>query len=526
MSRKYVVIIALLGLSTLAFWPQSQGVQPEQEDGQSAQKTAPSVSATLPQRANASVSHVIHARVGDAVKGGIKTTQTAPVVTKENPTTDNAQMLSATDTPAASQTLTTTTVEQAQLNATNRKPIVNPAVYAQLKKTIAQWTITTGERFSYRLDTTGLFEDPDGDFLTLRSQTDNAGIRLYQSGSWRVQGAISATPTPTGAQLRFAARDNYHGTDEEAWVEVSFSLPISDDDSEREHPLIDSVLYRLNSSKAFNGQTYDYQVVYCESFLLTDDLVYYAQSTSQSLCPNRDQLTPIGNYLRVSTSGNEVDELELSLQSNQLASQRWQVKWQYTSDANGGESVLTSTYDGANYHSYSFIKDQSAIEQRLNISTGLSTNITAFPYPLLDENGDYFISSSGNYIAEERLWGNTSVASLYTMDSDMNIQSAERSLYCEQYLPYFESSEVGGVGEYGTIISSSATIDSAIECNESWHPYWNQYFIFLDLDFDDYAEFIDGNRYSYVLQPKAQYRDRLEAFRINLIYHKPEDSAY
>ncbi|MDP5255160.1 MULTISPECIES: hypothetical protein [unclassified Vibrio] len=526
MSPKHAVLLVLVGLSALLFWPRSESTPPTLEAKPSTRPVSESVLANKPWRHREPVTHVIHARVGDAVKGGVKTSPSETSFTIEPKSDQEAQAISTSNEVLSAHTVFTSAPEAATPTPGNRKPVVNPVVYAQLKKQIAQWDITPGNRFSYRLDTTGLFEDPEGNFLTLRSHTDHTGIRLYQSGSWRIQGAISATQAPVSAALSFAARDSYHGVEEEAWVEVSFSLPISDDDSERAHPLIDDVLYRLNSSETFNNQLYEYQVVYCESFLLTNNVVYYAQSESQSTCPSRDQLAPIGSYQRISATVSDTDDLELSLQSDRLASQRWQVKWQYEADANGGESVLTSTYDGANYHSYSFIKDQSAMEQRLTVSTGLSTDITAFPYPLLDENGDYFISSSGNYIAEERLWGNTYVDSLYTMESDMNIQSAERSLYCEQYLPYFESSEVGGVGEYGTIISSSATSDSAIECDEFWHPYWNQYFIFLDLDFDDYAEFIDGNRYSYVLQPKVQYRDRLEAFRINLIYHKPEDSAY
>ncbi|RYU69754.1 hypothetical protein ERW51_13550 [Aliivibrio finisterrensis] len=94
---------------------------------------------------------------------------------------------------------------------------------------------------------------------------------------------------------------------------------------------------------------------------------------------------------------------------------------------------------------------------------------------------------------------------------------------CEDITYFYQSSTMGGEGVFSEIISTSIDIQNnhPIECEMRTDTSTNKTFAYLDLDYDDYHEFVEGEVYSYILKPKPEHAHMVEELKLNLIYHKP-----
>ncbi len=97
--------------------------------------------------------------------------------------------------------------------------------------------------------------------------------------------------------LAVSARDDHHGTEDHAWVTTRFELPaVTAEQNDTEHPLIDGVVYRLETTTLLGGRKYPYEVVYCEAFKFIGDEVFYAASNNKTRCPDEHKLNKVGEY--------------------------------------------------------------------------------------------------------------------------------------------------------------------------------------------------------------------------------------
>ncbi len=71
---------------------------------------------------------------------------------------------------------------------------------------------------------------------------------------------------------------------------------VTAEQNDTEHPLIDGVVYRLETTTLLGGRKYPYEVVYCEAFKFIDDEVFYAASSNKTRCPEEHKLNKVGEY--------------------------------------------------------------------------------------------------------------------------------------------------------------------------------------------------------------------------------------
>ncbi|MDW2121949.1 hypothetical protein R7R25_25445, partial [Vibrio sp. 2026] len=85
---------------------------------------------------------------------------------------------------------------------------------------------------------------------------------------------------------------------------------------------------------------------------------------------------------------------------------------------------------------------------------------------------------------------------------------------------------IAGQGDYQVdIISDPNPYDPTylIDCYEYIsNPTTRQQSLAFDLSYSPYDELLDGEVYSYILRPKPELADRVEEFKINMIYHSPK----
>ncbi len=163
----------------------------------------------------------------------------------------------------------------------NGKPIINLAVEQQLQTIIFGWELAQNNPINYSLGLEQLFEDPEGDLLTTRIWLENAnGLSVLNQGQIMLQGAPKSFNQTTF--LAVSARDDHHGTEDHAWVTTRFELPaVTAEQNDTEHPLIDGVVYRLETTTLLGGRKYPYEVVYCEAFKFIDDEVFMLLQTTK-----------------------------------------------------------------------------------------------------------------------------------------------------------------------------------------------------------------------------------------------------
>ena len=406
----------------------------------------------------------------------------------------------------------------------NQKPSINRDTQQRLQEHLNHWEFAQSTPVNYVFNFNGLFVDSERDFITTRVDFFFEGLSLKNRGALRITGIPKPSEHPS--VFIISAKDDRHGDNEDAWVHATFELPTLGDAPiiEKKHPLLDQIWYRLESSYLFLDEGFDYETVYCEAFKFINDQAYYAKSTTKQTCPDDAQLQQIGTYhlegqTLVVISNRSVFDTNLT----------WDIKHSYLSTKGKGESHLTTVSSGKHVETYTLLKDKTAMESRLNITTGQEQyQMETFEYLLPVRNSqDATIQNKYTYLpvtAGIYIFDNRKIDSLYYQsDSDLNINSQTHDMRCEDITYFYQSSTMGGPGEFSEIISTSLDDrnGSPIECEMRTDTSINKTFVYLDLDYDDYHEFVEGEVYSYVLKPKPEYAHMVEELKLNLIYHDP-----
>ncbi|MGR5134687.1 hypothetical protein [Vibrio alfacsensis] len=399
----------------------------------------------------------------------------------------------------------------------NGKPIINLSVEQQLQTIIYAWELSQNSPINYSLSLDQLFEDPEGDLLTTRIWLESAnGLNVLNQGQVMVQGAPKQSETIT--YLAASARDDYHGEDDHAWVTTRFELPaVLDEKNNTEHPLIGDVVYRLETTQLLGGVAYTYEVVYCEAFQFIEGEVFYAAANNRRTCPENTALTKVGSY--------QISDDSLIVSANG-SRQIWTTKKIYPSQVHKGtDNYFTTVYNGNQFESYTLQKNKRAMETRLNVTTGEHKfQMVMFDYLFPITGKGYVLGVAGNYIYDYSALGESEFEG---MDSDLNMKIETQDLYCDNLHQFWYSSILAGPGEFTDIISSSNdpfNPDIPLHCGEWYDPNWQRTYTYFGLEYQDYDIFQEGEVYSYVLKPHPQFADRVEEFKINLIYHRPKSA--
>ncbi|WP_045494259.1 hypothetical protein [Vibrio hyugaensis] len=407
-----------------------------------------------------------------------------------------------------SQNLTLTYVNnQANDDATeNGKPIINLSVEQQLQTIIYSWELTQNNPINYSLGLDQLFEDPEGDLLTTRIWLENAnGLSVLNQGQIMLQGAPKAFDQTTF--LAVSARDDHHGTEDHAWVTTRFELPaVSEEQNDTEHPLIDGIVYRLESTTLLGGEKFEYEVVYCEAFQFIDDEVFYAAANNKTRCPEEHELKKVGHY--------QISDDSLILQTNGTQ-QIWTTKKVYTSRVHKEtENYFITVFDNNRFESYTMQKNKRSMEERLNVNTGEELYQTTLFDFLIPTTGGYRHATAGSYIFDRRFaqggeWYDS-------FDSDLNIVTPNSDLFSFEMCPFWDTSTIAGEGMFSEIISFSNNTDCATAPKPSAYAY-----VYFNNDYHANDVFLQGEAYSYILRPFPQYASEVEELKINMIYHDP-----
>lgn len=395
----------------------------------------------------------------------------------------------------------------------NQKPQVNSAIQQSIQHEINQWPLTENSPINHSVDITGLFEDPDDDLLTTQIAVNHPKFSVSNlGGKTSIQGTPKAGEAPT--QLIARAKDNYHGSEENAWVTTSFSLPSISSGLEEDglHPLIGETWYRLETSHRFAGKTYNYEKVYCEAFKFINDEVFFASSNTLTTCPNEYELRKVGSYY--------VDDDTIIASSTQSIfdnDMSWKILETYPSHPTFTTAHVAQVKMNNDYETYT-LASKTQIEQRINTTTGLEAlQMTMQNYMYLANDGQYYLGwygmHIGNYQLKDPTWPDK-------MDGDLNIQSYNTTVICEDLLNKFDHYSIGGQGVYGEIIGQ--TIGEAyepIECDEQ--PLGNLQYSYFDVDFLEFDEFKHGEVFSIILRPKTEWRHKVEEIKLNVQYLDP-----
>ncbi|MGR6860178.1 hypothetical protein ACU5EH_07490 [Aliivibrio salmonicida] len=414
--------------------------------------------------------------------------------------------------------------EQNVYSTENKKPEVDIDEQNRLQSHLYQLELIPYVPVRYILNYNRLFTDAERDFITTRVTFFSEGLSIKNRDELLITGVPKPSVTPSA--LMISAKDNRHGEGEDAWVHVTFELPQLGEAPLKQdvHPLLNTTLYRLESSNIFLEEGFEYEIVYCEAFKFIDQQAYYAKGITKHNCPSDEQLQQIGTY--------HLEDQTLVVTSNRTVFNNdliWDIKHSYESTKGKGESHLTTITDGKHIETYTVLKDKAAMESRLTITTGQEQyQIEKFEYflPVRSQNTTstykytYLTVTAGIYIYDSRKIN----ASYYNADSDLNINSQTHDMRCEDITYFYQSSTMGGQGIFSDIISTSLNNQNGdpIECEMRTDTNINKTFAYLDLDYDDYHEFVEGETYSYVLKPKPEYAHIIEELKLNLIYHDPK----
>ncbi|ELX4198936.1 hypothetical protein ACOIWI_003128 [Vibrio vulnificus] len=424
----------------------------------------------------------------------------------------------ANDTLEATTYTQVITSERANFDGsgTNSKPRINAEVARQIQSQIFGWELDQGAPIHYSLNIDQLFVDADDDFLTLTVRINVPGLKVRNLGVVQVLG--TATKAAAQPQLMIAARDDHHGSDDQAWVKAYFDLPaIGETAAQFDHPLIGQTFYRLETTQTFAGVRYPYEVIYCQAWKLINHQVYFAAARNRRQCPDDEELTLIGEF--------EQQDEKLILTSSQSAfdaKQTWMTRQSYPSNLTKGlVNHLTTVHDGNQYETYTMLTDKAAMEARLNVETGRTLyEMVFFDYLFIDAEQNYLPAEVGNYIYERQAADPTEYQ---RFDSDLNIHRISGSFDCSTLLPYFELSVIAGRGDYEDVISYSHNEDgvSSVACFV-FPSGPNKRSLAINHDYRDDNDLQQGEIYSYILRPKPQFAHLLEELKINLIYHHPQ----
>ncbi|WP_440886885.1 hypothetical protein [Vibrio sp. WZ-1] len=411
-----------------------------------------------------------------------------------------------------SESLTQTYVNNSQNHdlTDNGKPIINLAVEQQLQTIIFGWELAQNNPINYSLGLEQLFEDPEGDLLTTRIWLENAnGLSVLNQGQIMLQGAPKAFGQTT--HLAVSARDDHHGTEDHAWVTTRFELPaVIEEQNNTEHPLIDGIVYRLETTTFLGGKKYAYEVVYCEAFQFIEEQVFYAAANNKTRCPEEHELKKVGHY--------KISDDSLIVQANGVQ-QIWTTKKVYTSLVHKEtENYFITIFDNNHFESYTMQKNKRSMEERLNVNTGEKL----YQYNLFDllipTAGGYRHALAGNYIFDRR---HAQDSEYYDgFDSDLNIVTSNSDLFAHEFCQFWDTSIVAGEGMFGEVISYSNNTDCATAPKPSAYAY-----VYFNNDYHANDEFLQEEVYSYILRPRPQFASKVEELKINMIYHHPKNTA-
>lgn len=233
--------------------------------------------------------------------------------------------------------------------------------------------------------------------------------------------------------------------------------------------------------------------------------------------PEKGALKKVGHY--------KISDDSLIVSANG-ARQIWTTKKVYPSQVHKEtQNYFTTVFDGKQFESYTMQKNKQSMEKRINAPTGRYLyQISFFDYLLPRPNGDYLVAEIGNYIYHH----GTQVIGPHgeSIDSDLNLRTYNPNLYCADVAIWYGSHIIAGQGDYQVdIISDPNPYDPTylIDCYEYIsNPTTRQQSLAFDLSYSPYDELLDGEVYSYILRPKPELADRVEEFKINMIYHIPK----
>ncbi len=412
------------------------------------------------------------------------------------------------------ETRTTVITKEQDRADSNQKPKVNLTVQQSIQHEINQWSFTENSPINYSVNIIGLFEDPDDDLLTTQIAVNHPKFSVSNiGGKTSIQGTPKVGVAPT--QLIARAKDNYHGSEENAWVTTSFSLPSMSSGLEENglHPLIGETWYRLETNHRFAGKTYNYEKVYCEAFKFINDEVFFASSNTLTTCPNEYELRKVGSY--------QVDGDTLIVSSTQSIfdnDMHWKILETYPSNPTFTTAHVAQVKMNNNYETYT-LASKAQIEQRINTITGLEAlQMTMQNYMYLANDGRYYLGWYGMHIGNYQLknpdWPDE-------MDGDLNIQSYSTTVVCKDVLNKFDFFSIGGQGLYGDVIGYTVSEKNApIECGVQ--PIKTLQYSYLDVDFFDHDEFKHGEVFSIILRPKTEWRHKVEEIKLNVRFLGPD----
>ncbi|MFA0569135.1 hypothetical protein [Vibrio gallaecicus] len=414
------------------------------------------------------------------------------------------------------ETLVIKTDDPTQLKDKNRKPEINLATQQSIQNEINQWVFTESSPVNYSLDISGLFEDPDGDLLTTQMTINHPSFSVSgSSGNLQIQGTPKAGKPPT--QIIIRAKDSHHGSEEDAWVSVTFQLPFvySGLEEDTSHPLIGHTWFRLETTNNLAGKNYNYEVVYCEAFKFINDEVFFAASKTLTTCPQENDLRLIGNY-----HVSEGDLIATSSLSPFDSDMTWRILEEYPDSPKYSTAYVASVLTGKYYETYTLGSSRTQIEQRINTITGQhSLQMTPHDYMYLATNGRYYLGVIGMHLSN---YQQSNPSNPDIMDGDLNIQSKQINVTCNDLLTGFNYISVAGQGVYGDIIGqTTGEQNEPIECAEVFVPQWQKWYSFFDVDFLNYHEFKDGEIFSIILRPRAEFAHKVEEIKMNVKYVTP-----
>lgn len=419
-------------------------------------------------------------------------------------TSDNAQVT----------TVSTPGGDTASEDPENQPPQLNEAAYQRISSEIAQWQLSPGATVRHQIDISDLFTDPEQDLIDYRVSVDSHSLRLNLSQLLTVSGSIEPDSSPP--TLLIEASDEAHR--DQTWQSTRFVLPVEASlNSQDSRQLEKTHLYRIQTTRQLGGQHYDYDVLYCELFYLSQGEVYYAMGQTRLDCPDNSDLQQVGSYQR------KDQQINFSLDSGQFYS--WVFRHRYPSRIYSSNNFLVTSYDGDEYLTDTLSDTRQAAEARLNGDTGqyLYQGRT-FDYLLLDEQQHYYWVAMGNYMYDRRF---DNINYYQPADSDLNISTDQGDLSCHQFEPYFAFSSLTGPTLYQQtlmVFSGDYYGNYPPACYE-FDSHQRPVSLSSDLEYSDYDIPLEGEIYTYILRPRPEYSQWLETLKINLIYHQPDPRA-
>lgn len=400
----------------------------------------------------------------------------------------------------------------------NSKPTIDPHVFSQISAEVATWRLEQDITMYHRVSFQNLFIDAEDDFLSYQvgiegAKTQSISVQLLSS-----QIVVSGTPHDHLERLTLVirARDNHHGSNEESWVVARFPMPNIEEKPDKAEMLVDQPLYRLTTTRIRDENGVAYDILQCEVFLLRDDEVWYAISQDRLKCPDISNIAQRGTY-RV--EGDTV-LIQFSREAFEIT---WLLRFDY--DAYYGPSAhhyLVTQRRGGQYQTDTLFDNKRAAEARLNMHTGHHIyEGRYFDHLLMDPEGNYYLVGMMNYMYNVRI---DDPSYYQPADSDLNIAHPVHSMTCADIERWYGYSVLIGPSQYNTLISTSGDPmgNYPPQCG-TYQQTPTRVALYLDLSFDPSDIPIHGRVYSYLFHPKPEYKDRLETFKINLLYAEPQE---